>query len=58
MSCSRAYHRVIFPDGTEERMVVVRFDDDGRYLDHHSLRGEEPFVEWWGGTLDLREIMS
>ena len=50
----RAYHRLILPDGTTQSLSVVRFDDAGRYLSHHPLSGEEPFVEWIGGTLDLR----
>jgi hypothetical protein len=50
----RAYHRLILPDGTTESLSVVRFDDEGCYLSHHPLSGEEPFVEWVGGTLDLR----
>ncbi len=51
---SRAYHRLILPDGTVHEMVVVRFDAVGRFLDFHPLTAEEPFVEWRGGTLDLR----
>ena len=50
----RAYHSLILPDGTTQSLSVVRFDDAGRYLSHHPLSGEEPFVEWVGGTLDLR----
>ncbi len=53
---SIAYHRLILPDGTIHEMVVVRFDEAGRFLDFHHLQGEEPFVEWHGGTLDLRAI--
>lgn len=34
-------------------MVVVRFDDEGRFVDFHHLQGEEAFVEWQGGVLDL-----
>lgn len=47
------YHHVVFPDGHREDMVVVEFDDSGRYLTHHPLRAEEPFVQWLGGTLTL-----
>ena len=53
---SIAYHRLILPDSSAHEMVVVRFDDEGRFLDFHPLQGEEPFVEWHGGTLDLRAI--
>lgn len=54
----RAYHHLILPDGTTESLSVVHFDDEGRYLSHHPLKGEEPFVEWVGGTLDLRTDAS
>lgn len=49
----RAYHQLILPEGQIHRMVVVCFDEKGRYISHHNLQGEEPFVEWRGGTLDL-----
>lgn len=49
----RAYHRLILPNGESCSMAVVLFDDNGRYISHHSLQAEEPFVEWHGGTLDL-----
>lgn len=52
---ARAYHHLILPDGTAHSLVVVRFDDHGHYVDFHHLLGEEPFVEWEGGTLDLRK---
>ena len=55
---ARAYHHLILPDGTTHSLVVVRFDDDGKVLDFHPLQGEEPFVEWEGGTLDLRKNTS
>ena len=53
---ARAYHHLILPDGTTHRLVVVRFDDHGHYLDFHPLVAEEPAVEWEGGTLDLRPL--
>ena len=34
-------------------MVVVETDADGRFLGFHHLKGEEPFVEWRGGTYHL-----
>ena len=47
----RAYHKLILPDGTCHKMVVCHIDDHtGRLLDFHTMRGEEPFVEWVGGT--------
>lgn len=51
----RAYHSVIFPDGSIRRLVVIHFDNEGRYSGYHLLKEEEPFVEWRGGTLDLRQ---
>ena len=50
----KGYHKLILPDGTEHKMVVVHFGDDGRLLCFHPMVGEEPFVEWEGGILDLR----
>ncbi|MCR5779591.1 MAG: hypothetical protein K6G70_03500 [Bacteroidaceae bacterium] len=49
----RGYHTLVMPDGTCHHLVVVEFSDDGRFLSFHPLVGEEPFVEWVGGTLDL-----
>ena len=48
------YHHLIMPDGERQDMVVVEVDEAGRYLSHHSLQGEEPFVEWVGGTLEIK----
>ena len=47
------YHRLILPDGSQEDMVVVEVDEQGRYLSHHRLVGEEPFVEWIGGVYKI-----
>lgn len=47
------YHRLIDAAGHVEDMVVVEVDEQGRYLSHHPLRGEEPFVEWMGGELKM-----
>lgn len=52
----RAYHKLILPDGTVHTMVVCHVDDaTGQLLDFHPLCGEEPFVEWVGGTLNLKK---
>ena len=48
-----ACHHLILPDGTACGMSVVEVDTKGRYLSHHPLLGEEPFVEWVGGTLNF-----
>ena len=45
------YHHLIHSDGSQEDMVVVEVDEQGRYVSHHRLVGEEPFVEWVGGTM-------
>lgn len=55
---SKAFHRLILTDGTVHEMVVVRFNAAGHFIDFHPLQGEEPFVEWHGGTLDLRAIQQ
>lgn len=34
-------------------MVVVEVDEQGHYVSHHALQGEEAFVEWRGGTFRL-----
>ena len=54
---ARAYNRVFLPDGTLQMLVVVCFDGGGRYLSHHPLLAEEPFVEWVGGSFDLRKSL-
>lgn len=55
----RAYHKLILPDGTTRTMVVCNIDEaTGQLLDFHPLQGEEPFVEWIGGTLDLKNQAS
>ena len=53
MTSLKGFHHLILPDGRREDMVVVEFDDEGRYLSHHRLSDEEPFVEWIGGTLTI-----
>lgn len=46
----RGYHRFQAADGRVYQHVVVEFDSQGRMLSWHELQGEEPFVEWVGGT--------
>ncbi len=57
------YHRLILPDGHQVEMAVVELDEYGHYVSHHQFQRnddgsfiEEPFVEWRGGTLDLRNV--
>ncbi|MBQ8051349.1 MAG: hypothetical protein IJ197_07220 [Bacteroidaceae bacterium] len=47
------YHHLVLPDGSRHDMVVVEVDEEGRYLSHHPLEGEEPFVEWVGGEFRI-----
>ena len=54
MATLKGYHRLVLPDGRQERMVVVEFDEQGHYLSHHPLRGEEAFVEWVGGEFKVQ----
>ena len=47
----RAYHRIVTSDKkVVDGPVVVVFNDEMEYLDYHILQGEEPMVEWIGGT--------
>jgi hypothetical protein len=55
MATLKGFHHLIMPDGRQEHMVVVEFDGQGHYLSHHPLRGEEAFVEWVGGTLEVKK---
>ena len=50
----RAYHQIILSDGTVIPMAVAHFDSHGQFTGCHPLQGEEPFVEWVGGTLNLK----
>ena len=52
----KAYHQLILPNGEKHRMVVVCLTEDGHYLSHYPLEKEECFVEWCGGTLDVRQM--
>ncbi len=51
----RAYHHVITPDGQTLDQCIVEFSSQGRAVRWYTFASEEPFVEWHGGTLDLRE---
>lgn len=51
----RAYNRVILPDGIICYQQVIVTDDSGNIIDHYPLTAEEPFTEWIGGTIDLRQ---
>lgn len=42
---------LVLPDGTEHLMCVAEFDANNRFIDYHPLLSEEPFVEWYNGTL-------
>ena len=50
----RAYNKVYLPNGRVVTQCVVVTDADGQILDCYPLDGEQPFVEWIGGTMDLR----
>ena len=50
------YHHLILPDGRQVDMAVVELDEEGRYVSHHVLVGEEPFVEWVGGTFTIDNV--
>lgn len=60
MSIRRGYHRVILtsPDGDKviEGPLVCLFDDRDNLLSWHKLHGEEPFVQWIGGTLKIEGV--
>lgn len=47
----KAYHRLITQDNhVIDGPVVIIFDEQMHFLDYHLLVGEEPMVEWVGGT--------
>lgn len=58
MTRKLAYHHIVLPDGNREDMVVVEVDEQGHYLSHHALQGEEPFVEWVGGTFEIERLKN
>ena len=47
-----AVHRVIANDGAFD-MCVVEIAD-GRVVNCYHFASEQPFTEWWGGTVVLR----
>lgn len=49
-----AVHRLITPTGEAIEMCVVDITD-GVVTGWHPMEGEEPFTEWHGGTMDLRD---
>ncbi len=51
----RGYHHVITPDGQTLTQCIVVFDQQGNPVQWYPFTHEEPFVEWVGGTLDLRD---
>ena len=51
-------HHLFLPNGQQVDMAVVEVDEEGRYVTHHSLCGEEPFVEWVGGTLRVKNVIG
>lgn len=46
----RGFHRLQMADGRIFHQVVIEFDKQANMLAWHELQGEEPFVEWVGGT--------
>ena len=48
-----AAHRIVLPDGQLLSKEVVTLDDRGHVVEHHSLTGEEPGVEWYCGTYGI-----
>lgn len=45
-----AFARLVLPDGRVLQRQIVRFDLEGKPVDHHPLSGEEPFTEWRNET--------
>ena len=48
-----AAHRIVLPDGEVPGKEVVTLDERGHVVEHHSLTGEEPGVEWYCGTYEI-----
>ncbi len=49
------YHRlVLFSGEIVLGPLVVTLDNESHLLEWHLLHGEEPMVEWVGGTFDMR----
>ena len=49
-----AAHRIVLPDGEVLGKEVVTLDERGHVVEHHSLTGEEPGVEWYCGTYEIQ----
>lgn len=49
-----AAHRIVLPDGQVLNKEVVTLDERGHVVEHHSLTGEEPGVEWYCGTYEIQ----
>lgn len=59
MAKKKGYHRLALPSGqTIEGPLVVVEDAMGRIIGWHLLCGEEPMVEWIGGTRTTDNITS
>jgi hypothetical protein len=55
----KAYHRLITQDNhVIDGPVVIIFDEQMHFLDFHLLVGEEPMVEWVGGTYRKPEVLQ
>ncbi|MCR5820933.1 MAG: hypothetical protein K6F94_08340 [Bacteroidaceae bacterium] len=48
-----ACNLLILPDGIRHENAIVTLDDNGNYVSWKPLNGEEAFVEWVRGTVDL-----
>lgn len=50
------YHRIRFSSGLEvEGPLVVDLDGKSNLIEWHMLDGEEPMVQWIGGTLHIHD---
>lgn len=48
------YHRLVLPSGEMiEGPLVVVLDSSANLMEWHLLEGEEPMVEWLGGTFSM-----
>mgnify|MGYP006051761089 CR=1 FL=1 len=53
------YHRLILPTGeVVDGPLVVVMDDYHRMHSWHILEGEEPMVEWIGGTFNPNRSLA
>ena len=46
-----ACHRFQMPDGATVTMSVAVLDSENRVVSFRKMDGEEPYVEWYQGTL-------